>query len=293
MTQLHKNNGQEQTVIFLHIPKAAGSTFRQIIGRQYDPATIFILNVPDEETEAELKKLSIDQRKQLKVLGGHMPFGLHKLLPNPSTYITMLRSPADRIISYYYYVLRSPDNAHFNAITSQKMSLKDYVSSGVLMDNGQTRRLAGLIQIGCLGEPTKKDEIGFGQCSTEILDRAKKHLQEYFAVVGLLERFDETLLLMKKTFGWSPPFYVKTNITSNRPSKRDISEDTLNIVQKYTALDAELYRYVTELFEKQIERQGPSFQRELATFRLMNKFYGKIYRPGVKIKAMARTYASR
>jgi hypothetical protein len=53
----------------------------------------------------------------------------------------------------------------------------------------------------------------------ETLERAIRNLRSC-AVVGLTERFDETLLIAKKTFGWRMPFYENFNVTSTAHPKR-------------------------------------------------------------------------
>ena len=35
---------------------------------------------------------------------GHMLFGLHAILPQPATYITVVREPVDRVISSFYFM---------------------------------------------------------------------------------------------------------------------------------------------------------------------------------------------
>ena len=35
---------------------------------------------------------------------GHMTFGLHEVLPQTATYITVLRDPVDRVISAFYFM---------------------------------------------------------------------------------------------------------------------------------------------------------------------------------------------
>jgi hypothetical protein len=71
------------------------------------------------------------------------------------------------------------------------------------LDNGQTRLIAGI-----------DDKIPFGKCTREILDLAIKNIEEYFAVVGILDKFNETILLLKKVFNWYRlPLYRKANVT--------------------------------------------------------------------------------
>ena len=138
--------------------------------------------------------MSEAQRNSIRMLRGYVFFGIHESLHRPATYVTIIRDPIDRIISHYYYVRHTSNHRFHSTVTSQSMSLKDYVSSGLAkeLDNGQVRLLAG----------RKADEcFAIGQCSKDLLEMAKKNLQEHFIVVGLTERFDETLILWKRSFG--------------------------------------------------------------------------------------------
>ena len=52
-----------------------------------------------------------------------------------------------------------------------------------------------------------------GPCTAEIFERAKENLRRHFSVVGLSERFEETLALMKLRFGWKLKSYASFNVT--------------------------------------------------------------------------------
>lgn len=269
MTQLTKSAEQDRSIIFLHVPKAAGSTLNKILERQYEKKSIFFIENGSHIKEfiAEFKRLPEARKREIKVFQGHIKFGLHERLPQPSTYITIIREPVERIISHYYYVLRTPRHYLYDEVTSKNMSLKDYVCSRITteLDNAQTRILSGV------------ESVGFGECSTENLESAKKNLQEHFSVVGLTERFDETLLLLKRALKWKNPFYIKQNVTKNRLLKEDISKDTLNIIEKYNELDIELYRYVEEMFNEAINKSAYLTEIELKQFKLLNQIYSKTY----------------
>ena len=268
----NKSIKQEESVIFLHIPKTAGSTLSKIVEQQYDSSTVFKLkNDCPQESIHEFKRLPEADKKKIQLIKGHMPFGLHEFLPQPSSYITMLRDPVKRIISSYFFVLRTPNHYLYEKVTSSNMSLKEYVCSGISreLDNDQVRLLSAI--------NAKKKDVNFGQCSIEMLELAKKNLKENFAVVGLSERFDETLILLKRTFGWKNLFYVKQNVTKSRPYKQEISKDILALIAKQNHLDIELYQYVKENFELQVQQQTDSFQKELKLFKLLNSSYQKIY----------------
>ena len=283
MIKPKKEPRHQKTIVFLHMPKAAGSTLTQIILRQYEPSATFTAYVGDEKARNVIKGLPLEQRKQLRVVIGHMPFGSHEFLPQPCAYFTVLRDPVDRLISFYYFVLQSPDHDHHRFVTSQQMSLKEYILSGMLADNGQTRRLAGILQ------PSRRTPMRDEPCSVEDLEVAKKNLRERFVVVGLSEEFDKTLLLLKKALGWKIPFYVSTNVTRNRPMKDDISQDTLQVLREHTVLDIELYRYAQELFRKQVGQYGSSFERELSILRSLNNVYGAFYALSQPVKRAVKS----
>lgn len=268
MINLDPNDSKQKSLIFLHIPKAAGSTLHRIIARQYASDSIYSIDgLRVHESIAEFKQLPEAKRSEIKVLKGHMRFGLHEYLPQPSTYITILRDPVERIISHYYYVLRSPEHYLYEQVTSRNMSLKDYICSGITkeLNNSQTRLLC-----------TKAALETYEQGSKEILESAKKNLQEEFAVVGLAERFDETLILLKRKFKWNLPFYIKANTTKDRPLKNDISQETLKIIEKYNELDVELFEFVSKKFQAVITQSGSLFEMELKQLQLVNTGYSTI-----------------
>lgn len=252
---------QENSIIFLHLPKTAGTTLVKIIQRQYKEG-VFSINGANMQALDEFKDLPITQRENIKILITHRGFGLHQYLSPSSQYITIMRDPVDRIISHYYFVLRQPEHYLYNTVTSHNMSLKDYVRSGISteLDNGQTRLLAGI-----------DHTVPFRQCSTETLETAKENLQKYFVAVGLTERFDETLLLLKRTLGWKNIFYIKENVNESRPGIKDVNEDTIKVIEKHNELDIQLYQYVTQKFNETLKSQDGQFERELELFKLLNR----------------------
>ena len=94
-----------------------------------------------------------------------------------------------------------------------------------------------------------------------------------FAVVGIAEEFDRSLILIKRILGWRNPFYTKQNVSRGRALKEDLAPETLRVIEAYNALDIELYRYAKQLFEENIRSQGPSFEKELQAFRMLNDTY--------------------
>jgi hypothetical protein len=265
---------QFQTIIFLHLPKTAGTTMRRILEKQYDPGGIYRLD-PENWWGSidEFRELPQSDRCKYRLVMGHMGFGFHQLLPQSSSYFTMLRDPIDRITSIYYFIHRYTSHYLHDTVTSQGMSLVDAVGNRLSreFDNFQTRALSGNVK------------VPFGECTSEMLETAKNNLRSHFRVVGTTERFDESLVLFRRAFGWRWPFYTKQNVTRNRPKVNELSHQTRQIIAEHNRLDVELHRCAEQMLEKSAREEGTSFRRELHQFRLANYLYNAAYPPARKI----------
>ena len=274
---------KDKALLFLHIPKAAGTTLRNIVERQFSPHVTF--NIPGTRAGLAIQQfqnLPEQERRHIRLVEGHMPYGLHQYLSVPATYITMLRDPVDRVISHYYFVLGLPHHHLHHEVTSQHMSLADYVQKRVTMEvfNDQTLLISGAER----AESRPSSDHASGDSGTyqeyateETLRIAKRNLAEHFSVVGLSERFDESLLLFKREFGWRNIYYVKHNVTRERPLKEEVPPEERALIERHNELDIELYRYARERFERAIREQGASFSRELESFRRANRLYARAW----------------
>ncbi len=247
-------------IAFVHIPKTAGSTLYRVLDRHYSRRHIY--TIWRDGTLADFKHLDDARRAEIRLLRGHFGCGLCGFLPDDTRYFTLLREPLDRVLSYYYFVRRTPHHYSHTQVLSEGMSPADFFRSGIdfMVDNGQTRLLADL---------ETGQEVGFGECTEEHLAAAKRNLRDRFAVVGLTEEFDRTLLLLKRAFGWRWLFYARQNVSTGRP--RRPSPAALEAARAVNRLDSELYRYASRLFAAHIERLGPDFAAEVRAFRRLNR----------------------
>lgn len=231
-------NCADKVLIFLHIPKSGGTTLNSILAQNFPSKRTFTMDSRDPLVSIRsLKSMAPSQRDTIDLISGHCPFGVHELLSRQAAYITMLRNPVDRICSWYYYVLRSKANFLHKRVTSENLSLDQFVRQRELtagLNNGQTRWLAGWDAY----------EAPYGACGRDVLETAKENLRRYFAVAGVTERFEESLLLMQRMFRWPYVLYRKKNVTPDRPSSAQIAPDTLDAIRKNNDLDLELYDWV-------------------------------------------------
>src|SRR2546421_4420419 len=192
-----------EALIFLHIPKTAGTTLNRIIEWQYSPLAIFTMDpYRIRATPERLKRLPERRRRRLRVVRGHLFYGIHEFLPQGATYITMLREPVARFLSSYYFILRRPLHPLHRKLKKQQLGVEDYLRLTPHRQNFQCQLIAGV-------EKRAADD-------ERLLEIAKEHLTNSFSVVGISERFEESLMLIAKTFDWEVPYYENRKVSKNR-----------------------------------------------------------------------------
>jgi hypothetical protein len=235
-------------LVFVHIPKAAGTTLAEIIVRQYMGGRGFRFTGDTQQWE-DFKSAPKEQNGKYDVLHGHVHYGVHEYLPEPATYVTMLRDPVDRVVSHYHFVLSNPDHYLHQKIAGRRFTLHDYAVTRASheLDNDQVRWL-------CVRHHF---DVPVGQVSREMVEEAKWNLANGFAVVGLMERFAESLACLARAFGWEGvELPARRNVNKDRPPLDQIAPETINAIREINRYDIELYDFAQALFEEQMVRLG-------------------------------------
>jgi Sulfotransferase family len=256
-------------LIFLHLPKTAGSTVVRILEREYGNDAV--LPLYDSKFGDEVAELAPDQAARTRAIAGHFYFGVHDDVPARCRYFTFLREPVERIVSHYHFVRHQPTHYLHEAATS--MSIGSYVEfcGTAEPNNDQTRLLAG-----------RGMASHDGRCTPEMLPVAKRNLDRH-DVVGLTDEFDRSLLLLAHAFGWRRPYYVKENVARRRRGN-ELDDETRAAIVAGNALDVELYRYGRELFERQLAEHREALTSELRSFVRANWLYAGL----VRLRSVAR-----
>lgn len=270
-----------EALIFLHVPKSAGTTLNRLIEWEYPLFQMYSVDpVLFRWSRARLWRLPKRRLARFSVFKGHMPFGLHKVLPQPATYITVLREPVERVISAYYFMSNYKLHPNYWKFRREGWTLEDFVRRSP-RENVQTKMIAG----------ADYDE----PCTAEIMATAMDNLR-YFSVVGLTERFEESLALMKLRFGWKLESYSSFNVTRTRPKKRDLSQATLDLIAERNRFDIELYKSAAIRFQEAVKESAPAVSqtlRELEVARIQDPLRSRAFAMAAATrKAMNRAYSA-
>lgn len=250
---------ENDVLYYLHIPKTAGTSFTDIIIRNFPAHSLFQPIRPYDFTHA-----SAEAAESARFVAGHWFYDLAPIIKRKIVYVTMLRDPVERTISQYAQIKRGTMKfANVQRVKSQ--SLLEFVKDPdnlYMYANAQTRQLGTSV-------PTADMVVGLDDLKMEffqrvldfprtraednaLLEPALERL-ESFAFVGLTERFDESLEVLCDTFGWALPAKSETlNISGNRPT--DIPQEAIDIIHEHTRLDAKLYEAGKRIFENRYQQ---------------------------------------
>jgi translation elongation factor EF-G len=261
---------ENRKIIFLHIPKTGGTTLFGVSNNQYSKSQIYNAGIIREDKDFEkFKILSPQKQEKIAFIRGHMYYGFHRYIEQPSTYIVLLRNPVDRVISHYYHALRDTDHYLHQQVIEKNLSLEDYTLRPISheMDNGQTRSIAGV-----------GSRPPIGGITPEIFQTAKDNLSINFSIVGVLDHFDEFLIMLRKEFGWKYPVYYKRRVAKNKQqsqAKNPATQELKKAIAEVNKYDMELYLTAKENFVKMIEQNKELLEKELPILRKLNIGYAR------------------
>jgi glycosyltransferase involved in cell wall biosynthesis len=253
----------EARPIFLHLPKTAGTTLLRILEREIAPRTVVRVYDEDGTSIAEVVESDAADRAAIAAVAGHMAIGIDRYLPGRNVYLTMLRDPVERIVSHYEFLRARPHLAKRTRALEGVRSLEDYVMASPwapLINNGQARLLGG-------------DVLDPGRPADEAtLERALDAVGRPDVLVGLQDRFDESLLLFRRALGWGYPAYRRENRSGAAP-RDELPESVVAMIRDRNALDLVLYRRARERFDADLAAAG-DLTAELERQRLAGRWSG-------------------
>jgi hypothetical protein len=262
---------------FLHIPKSAGISLREMIGSRYSGEQL--VRVYDGQLDfwpphTAFVNQIVQRIHEIRAVVGHYAFGAHLLAGlREVSYNCVLRDPAARIVSFFQHQTRE-EGARLHRLIHSGMGLRTLIEQRAApeFNNYATRILAtdtelvarhlGPRPVTQAPDALKDLQISLGYLNATLhgeegpydqifhrshLDRAVRHIQQYFCFVGIAERFTDSTRLLCDGLGWG--FREDQVLFLNQTTERSTGLDsgTLDVIREYNALDYELYERFADL----------------------------------------------
>jgi len=228
-------------LVFIHISKTGGNTVNHILRSSYG---LCHCQVPEEDPPFSTHDLQRLRRvyPNLKSIGGHGVRGYVELQENGTEfrYFTFMRHPLKRHASYFQFKV-------------QGQGLKDVFEEWVVQRewprNRQTKSIAGVADVA----------------------EAIRIIQAKNIFVGLTERFDESMVLLKALMANDLNIsYRRVNVARSNTLAESLllTQSTRQMLIEANQADLELYNFVTqELYPTYQREYGPSLEADVARYR--------------------------
>lgn len=212
-------------LVSLHIPKTAGTSFRNILKDVYGDEEVIRLDISLKYGKLKINENQFENKnldKKWQVIHGHFSPNLlvsKFVIDDEVPYITWLRDPVERVISNYYYLekrlkeVMKEESRGLNILSKMQRSLIEYASA----DNNRNRM-------------------------SKFLEG--KALED-FLFVGIVEYFSDDLVDLSNILDWDNYKELKYNVTGAK--KRDVSVDIREEIKKLNLKDVELYQTACDL----------------------------------------------
>lgn len=246
-------------IAFIHINKTAGTTLKYILRRSFGGGHCDVrIHPKNEGEEGDINKrvltlLDLKRTKKinpwLKSISGHLVTGYSDIKEMEGIrFYTFLRDPIARTLSHYQYSKRHHPDIE---------PLEDWLRKPYNR-NVQSRKLVG----------------------SENGQRAVEFITNNVGFVGLQENFVESLLLMKRWVNNSKfdPRHVAMNVAgkSTNNAEDDIDSEIFEALRKANEEDIKVFQFVRDqVYPKQIENYGESFETDLEDFQRQNQSFTK------------------
>lgn len=237
----------EKIDVFIHVPKAAGSSIRSLIEANYPEDRSLPVYRPQGVGMSEaLEPERTRKLKDCQVVYGHIPTVVHHFTDRPCNYFTFLRDPVERAISEYKFIKHDfPGHPAHRAFASGEVSFGDYCAATTPGEfyysavSKATQLLAGVDRV--------------RECDDDMLAAAKKTLAQlgYF---GFFHEFDKAIQDCAAALGWSTDGFETRNVSSVKNNdflaSEGATEAELSVLRNTLKQDIALFDFALSLREQ-------------------------------------------
>ena len=238
--------GLDRPVMFLHIPKTAGTSFISTLRNIFGQNRLIRLASIDDSTPSEIGRLLSERPGDLACLTGHVPFHMIAPWQAQCTIFTVLRHPIARVMSLFRFIQQRPLAEQQRLGLHTDFSFHEFITSRhpelfAQIHNGMTRMLCGDPDFNTPNSPKFWNVAP----SPQITQAALLTLDSID--FGLAEDMDNTMSVARGA--WGIPYGLDIgheNVTNPTGVAPDI-ESSLEIAS-CNAMDLVLYQHAAGLF---------------------------------------------
>lgn len=219
-------------IFFLHLPKTAGTSLKKVVTDQYPFHRCVLIYSHDPGFYHSIK----NRVTRADVVFGHIFYGIHNVFGVEGKYVTFLRNPIDRVVSFYNHQLVHNDS-NYHMEVKAGMSLLSMLESEQYhqLNNHMVRLISGY-------QGTEQIH------SEDILRNALAVIEKDFTFVGLIEKMASSMSLLRGELKWKKSItFPRLNVAPSK-SYLQIDSVTTEAIIEYNKLDILLYQWV----EKQL-----------------------------------------
>lgn len=226
-------------VLFMHIPKTAGIAFREAITANYRESEIaYLYGTAPGYLVGDLRRLPLEQRRDLRFVAGHFQYGIHHGLPQEALYFTIVREPAARILSHYAFLQHAEPALVKDGERVLELEKLLQQKRHIHFDNPLVRHFGSV------------DEREFppGSVSHELYEKAVYYLRTGFLFVGHQEFAADAYAWLRRRFGWTARAGLEmVNVGLKRADDAERAK-AREAMKKHNQWDCRLYEEILRLF---------------------------------------------
>ena len=168
-----------------------------------------------------------------RAIAGHMPFGLHQGLPVRPCYVSLVRHPLERFVSFYRHARRTP--GHPLHAAAARLDIEAFYDFSL----GDERARGSTMGVQC-----------FFLSRSRSFEAARAVIDRRYALLAPTERYGEFVAALAERFSRQSPELAPRNVGGEGPDALEAARASLGErIRADHAEDLRLFTYVCETFD--------------------------------------------